>query len=135
VGLDYLIWPGLGSLVGWDHRRVIFFVVYLHARRLLGCLMLLSRREASKDAELLVLRHQNAVLRRQVGRSPLPAGRPAVAGGAVPADLPPPVGRGVHGDPGDAAGLAPATGHTQMGLHEPAASSDDRPRQPRSASS
>jgi len=20
VGLDYSIWPGLGSLVGWDHR-------------------------------------------------------------------------------------------------------------------
>jgi hypothetical protein len=47
---------------------VIFSVVYLLARRLLGCLMMLSRREASKDAELLVVRHQNAVLRRQVGR-------------------------------------------------------------------
>jgi putative transposase len=47
---------------------VIFSVVYLVARCLLGCLMVLGRREASKDAELLVLRHENAVLRRQISR-------------------------------------------------------------------
>jgi len=47
---------------------VIFSAVYLLLRRLLGCLMVLARREASKDAELLVLRHENAVLRRQVVR-------------------------------------------------------------------
>jgi putative transposase len=47
---------------------VIFSVAYLLVRRLLGCLMVLARREVSKDAELLVLRHENAVLRRQVSR-------------------------------------------------------------------
>jgi putative transposase len=47
---------------------VIFSVVYLPARHLLGCLMVLARREVSKDAELLVLRHENVVLRRQIGR-------------------------------------------------------------------
>jgi putative transposase len=41
---------------------------YLLTRCLLGSLMMLARREVSKDAGLLVLRHENAVLRRQVGR-------------------------------------------------------------------
>jgi hypothetical protein len=47
---------------------VIFSGIYLLMRRLLGSLMVLARREVSKDAELLVLRHENAVLRRQIGR-------------------------------------------------------------------
>ena len=47
---------------------MIISVVYLLVRCLLGCLMVLTRHQVSKDAELLVLRHQNAVLRRQIGR-------------------------------------------------------------------
>ncbi|HEV2370588.1 MAG TPA: hypothetical protein VGS19_00335 [Streptosporangiaceae bacterium] len=47
---------------------MIFSVVYLLARCLLGCLIVRGRREVSRDAELLVLRHENAVLRRQIGR-------------------------------------------------------------------
>jgi hypothetical protein len=47
---------------------VIFSVVYLLARSLLSCLAVLARREVPKDAELLVLRHENAVLRRQISR-------------------------------------------------------------------
>ena len=47
---------------------MIFSGVYLLVRALLGCLMMLARREVSKDAGLLVLRHENAVLRRQVSR-------------------------------------------------------------------
>jgi len=47
---------------------VVISVVYLLVRCLLGCLTVLSRGHASKDAELLVLRHENAVLRRQAGR-------------------------------------------------------------------
>lgn len=40
-----------------DHRRVIFSVVYMLARCLLGWLVVLAWREVSKDAESLVLRH------------------------------------------------------------------------------
>jgi putative transposase len=47
---------------------VIISVVYLLVRCLLGCLAVLTRRQAAKDAELLVVRHENAVLRRQVSR-------------------------------------------------------------------
>jgi putative transposase len=47
---------------------VIISVVYLLVRCLLGCLMVLTRHQVSKDAELLVLWHENAVLRRQISR-------------------------------------------------------------------
>jgi putative transposase len=47
---------------------VIISVLYLLLRRLLDCLTVLTRHRLSKDAELLVLRHENMVLRRQVGR-------------------------------------------------------------------
>jgi hypothetical protein len=47
---------------------VILSVAYLLIGCLLGCLLVLTRRQVSKDAELLVLRHENAGLRRQVSR-------------------------------------------------------------------
>jgi putative transposase len=47
---------------------MIISVGYLIVRCLLDGLMVLARREVSKDAELLVLRHENAVLRRQISR-------------------------------------------------------------------
>ncbi len=47
---------------------MIVSVVYLLLRCLLGCLTVLARDEVTKDVELLVLRHENAVLRRQISR-------------------------------------------------------------------
>ena len=43
-------------------------IVYLLVRRILGLAVLLFRRDMSKDAELLVLRHENVVLRGHAGR-------------------------------------------------------------------
>ena len=43
-------------------------IVYLLVRRILGLAVLVSRTDLAKDAELLVLRHENAVLRRHAGR-------------------------------------------------------------------
>jgi len=49
--------------------RVLLEIVYLLVRRVLGFAVLVFRRDLTKDAELLALRHENAVLRRQVKRT------------------------------------------------------------------
>ena len=43
-------------------------IAYLLMRWLFGLVVLASRGDCAKDAELLVLRHENAVLRRNAGR-------------------------------------------------------------------
>jgi NADPH:quinone reductase-like Zn-dependent oxidoreductase len=48
-------------------RAVAVRLLYWILLRVLGWIILLARSEASKDAEMLVLRHQVLVLRRQVG--------------------------------------------------------------------
>jgi putative transposase len=48
--------------------RVLLKIACLLVHRMLGLCVLISRRDPAKDAELLVLRHENAVLRRNAGR-------------------------------------------------------------------
>jgi putative transposase len=48
--------------------RVLLKIVYVLARRILGLVVVLFRGARATAAEVLVLRHQNAVLRRQAGR-------------------------------------------------------------------
>jgi len=48
--------------------RVLLTIIYLMVRRVLGLLVLVFRGDLAKDAELLVLRHENMVLRRHAGR-------------------------------------------------------------------
>jgi hypothetical protein len=48
--------------------RVLLKVVYLLVRRVLGLAVVVFCGDRAKDAELLTLRHENAVLRRHAGR-------------------------------------------------------------------
>ena len=48
--------------------RVLLKIIYLLVRRVLSLCVLLWRGDLAKDGELLVLRHENAMLRRHAGR-------------------------------------------------------------------
>jgi transposase InsO family protein len=55
---------------GCDHRKVLLSLVYQLVQCLFGLLTVLVQSDLSKDVELLVLRHENQVLRRQLGGRP-----------------------------------------------------------------
>src|ERR1700757_1958533 len=83
--------------------------------------MVPTRREGSRDAELVVLRHENAVLRRRIGRVRYQPGDRlwlAALSRLIPRRR---WGEVFTVTPRGAAGLASAPGHPQVGLPEPAA--------------
>ena len=93
-------------------------LLYLIFGRLLSWLSLLGRTSSSKDIELLVLRHEVAVLRRTNPRPRLDWADRALLAGADPT---PPRGaaRSPPGHPGHGPAVAPPPGHQEMDLPEP----------------
>ncbi|WP_329432914.1 integrase [Streptomyces sp. NBC_01280] len=87
---------------------MIISMLYRANRARLSMPAVLLRRDTAKDAELLVLRHENAVLRTPTRRSgPLRACAPVLAGRVVIADTAPQVGQSLPRHSWNAPGLAP----------------------------
>jgi hypothetical protein len=112
VGLDYWIWPVWASGQGSSLSD--------HFGPLPACTPPAQLPDGAGTAPGVQRRRAPGTPARECGLAPpgrpgpLRAGRPAMASGTVAIGSPSAVGRGVRGDPGDAARLAPAAGHAQV---------------------
>jgi len=98
---------------------VVWSFVYLALCRLVQLVVLLCRSERSKELEMLVLRHELAILRRQPRRAPFrPVDRAILA--ALARALPRSAWTSLPVAPGDAAASAPSAGQAALDLPAPA---------------
>ena len=110
VGLDYWIWPVRAFWLGSSLSD--------HFGPLPACTLSAQLPDGAGTAPGVQGRRTPGAPARERGLAPpdrpgpLRASRPAMAGGTVAIGSPSAVGRGVHGDPGDAARLAPAADRT-----------------------
>jgi hypothetical protein len=95
---------------------------YLALRCLLQLLLLRRRSDQFKELEIVVLRHELAVLRRQVHRPAAHLGRPDVVGSGEPAAAALAL-EGIRGNADDASALAQATRRSPLDLPRPTRSS------------
>jgi hypothetical protein len=96
--------PGVG--LADTMKAMTASLMYLLLRQVLKMLTQIARDGGAKDVEILVLRHQVAVLRRQVHRPRFRTGRPGGARGVVAAAAPSAL-VGVLRNPGDPVAVAP----------------------------
>ncbi|MFE2183113.1 hypothetical protein [Streptomyces sp. NPDC059455] len=68
IAVRWLTWCFVLAQVWARSVIVVLWLFYLIFCRPLGCFLLLGRSTAAKKAEILALRHEVAVLRRQVQR-------------------------------------------------------------------
>jgi len=105
--------------------RVPLKIIYLIVRLVAALVVLVFRRDLAKEAELLVLRHENAVLRRHARRIRCESADPGVVHRAGATDTPRALGRGVP--------VTPATlvaWHRKLAARKYDASSRRKPGRP-----
>jgi hypothetical protein len=108
---------GISLNGAWDDPSMSLSIVTTLVRNLIKVPSAVLRSRVTKDAEILALRHENAVLRRQIARVRYePADRIWLAALSrfVPRERCP---QDLHGHPHHTAGLAPPTHHQEMDVH------------------